>query len=493
MQLIDPSEWQPTGHVTVWQPDAAMTQALSAAPAEDTPLSFLQNDHVKSVLIRRIDGKPHRAYTASSVSLPAPVDKERLTQVINDFLGAHEGLRASIEVDEATVAANLEAGNTFAPLADALQRHLLAAADVSMEPVALPDATAAGANDSTGSLADRLNDYFADTAVSDHFPALAIALIEPDEEPADGQPATAELVLALDHAIGDGISQVVGIMELAMRYMGSEAALAGVERPSYLAYVRDEYAAAATVTPESPGAQLWEECIEFCGGVPRLSLELGLEEGELQPVRIAQGDGPMANPEQLNALRAFAKSKGYSFSTVIYALLGLAHKRLTGKSRYATVTVSSTRGAEYGLSIGWFANFNPLFFDINGDTIEEIIDDVAAAHARMMATLGEPVHASLGSLLMTGKIGPEVFQSPQMVTYLDLSWFPEPEGLNLRLFGGIGQTKNANMWLARQSGSLEMGSQAPDNEVAQTSLANYFGEVQAIVAETVGRLQQDNS
>lgn len=94
MRLMDPSEWHPTGQITVWEPTAEMLDTLQSKQNTEQPLSFLQADHVRSVVARRVTGAAHQAYTASAMYLPWPVDKARLTDSVNAFLGAHEGCDA---------------------------------------------------------------------------------------------------------------------------------------------------------------------------------------------------------------------------------------------------------------------------------------------------------------------------------------------------------------------------------------------------------------
>lgn len=462
MRLIDPSEWNPEGRVTVWDPTREMLDTLRAKEPVEQPLSFLQADHVRAVLANRAAGVKHQAYTAAAIRLPYPVDIDRLTQSLNEYLGAHQGLRCSIEAGEV--------GENGAPT---IVRRLLSAGEVSLEPRSVDDA------DISGNAAEWMRNFFSATAVSDHFPALAAGLIQ------DPEHQTADFVLALDHAVADGLSQAIAVLEIASRYLGQQSPLTQPEQPSFLDYVNREYQVAAQVPADSAGTKLWQECIEFAGGVPRLGFPIGVENNEPQEVAVVPNEGPIADAEQLQALRALAKSRGYSFSTVMYAILALAHKRMSGSDKYATVTVSSTRGKEFALSQGWFCNFNPLFFTVEKDSVEELLDTVAEAQQRMKNTLAEPVHASLNNLITQGVVGPEVFQSPQMVTYMDLSWFSEPEGADLRVFGGVGKTKNANFWVARNPEGLVIGSQSPNNDTARNNVAQYFAEAHKIVQETV--------
>lgn len=457
MRIIDGHDWSPEGTVTTWLPSAAMTAAHADVAEDPTPASFLQTDHVRGVLAGRAQGRAHHAYTCSVATLPGVPDRDRMTRAVNAFVAAHEGLRSTLSV---------EGDTPDGPL----RRRTLPSDAVDLVPAPV-----------TGTVTDLL----ATTAVFDHVPALAVVTVARE----DGR--SFDLLLALDHASGDGISQMTGLLELMARYTGGTAGAAGAAEsageltvgthPSFLDHVRDEQAQAASVSDDSPGVRAWRGLFDLTGGrVPGFPLPTGIVDGEPQPVVGVEGE--LADRDLTGRLRTLARAHGVSFSTVIYAALGLAHARLTGADHYATVVVSATRGRRYALSQGWFCNFTPLYFPVTGTTVEDVLPDVAAAQARMKAALHEPVHASLGHLILSGQVAPSVMGSPQMVTYLDLGWFEEPAGADIRLFTGFGRTVNANLWIHRNADGLGVGCQAPDNPTARESVDTYVATVRDILA-----------
>ena len=153
--------------------------------------------------------------------------------------------------------------------------------------------------------------------------------------------------------------------------------------------------------------------------------------------------------------------------------------------------VNSTRGKKYATSQGWFCNFNPLTFDITGETLDDILPTVAEAQQKMREVLYEPVHASIMPLLAAGAVDASIFDIPQLVTYMDLSWFTEPEGSNIRLLTGTGKTKNASLWVFRNPDGLLVGSQAPDNPVAAESLQTFFHAFRDAVQDAVQNAASD--
>ncbi|MGP9723038.1 condensation domain-containing protein [Corynebacterium sp. AOP40-9SA-29] len=455
MRIIDARDWAPEGTVTTWLPSDAMKETAQKAQDDPTPASFLQSDHVRGVLAARGQGRTHHAYTGSVATLPGVPDAARMTRAVNAFVAAHEGLRSGLSV----------AGD--APQ-EPIERRTLPAAAVDLVATGVPGVP--GVPNVPGAITELL----ASTAVFDHVPALVVATVAREDA------ASFDLLFALDHASGDGLSQMTGLLELIARYNGATPDTT----PSFLDYVRDEYARAASVHDDSPGVRAWRDMFAVTDGrVPGFPLPTGVVDGVPQPAVGWASDGALADRDTTARLRDLARAHQVSFSTVVYAALGVAHARLTGQEHYATVVVAATRGRIYALSQGWFCNFTPLFFPVSTDGVTAVLPDAAAAQARMKEALDEPVHASLGHLIGTGQVDASVMGSPQMVTYLDLGWFDEPANADVRLFTGVGRTANANLWISRNDAGLGLACQAPDNPTARESVRTYVATVREVLAE----------
>jgi hypothetical protein len=463
MRIIDGRTWHPEGTVIAWLSAPSMTAASDAAADDPTPASFLQADHVRGVLAQRAQGAPHRAFTCSVTTLPGTPDRDRITGVVNDFVAAHEGLRSSLTVD-----GDVQNGT--------IRRRTVPFEDVSLVPVVI-DGDGESDGDGTGDLID----VVASAAVFDNVPAMVVMIVAQD----DGR--AFELFLALDHSAGDGVSQMIGLLELKARYLGQDVpGLTDDRHPGFPGYVDGELEAATTVGDDSPGVAAWREFFAATGGViPDFPLPTGIVDGQSQPVVSLVDEVGLADAGTLAKLSELAAEHETGLSSVIYAALGLAHKRLTGENVYATVVVSSTRGREYQFSQGWFCNFSPLSFSVEGETVGEIIETVKSAQKRMKETLREPVHASLGHLIARGEVDPTVMVSPQMVTFLDMSWFEDTQGTDIRLFTGMGRTTNASLWITRNSRGLGLASQAPDNPIAREPLATYTAAVHGVLSDSV--------
>ncbi|MEJ4113532.1 acyltransferase [Corynebacterium kroppenstedtii] len=479
MKAIESKEWVIDGTLTVWEPSEQMAAAPSHAPTDPTPPSFLQKDHIRGVLAHRAHGDTHRAYTCAVANIPGPLDADAMTTAINDFVRSHEGLRSTFAVTAGQADAAGQLAGEFGGAS--VERTTVPASAIDLIPRVLArrdelDSLGGNAN-------DLLNDYLPTHAIFDHFPGFVIGTVD------KGQ--TCEVFYAVDHAFGDGLSLCVGILEIMARYTGTPVpGLVEDTHPSFVEYTREEYQRAAAVTPDSPGATLMREFIEVNGGAPHFPLPIGIENNEPQPVKETQAGYTLADAHDVKTLRAVAHDHGVSFSTVVFALLALAEHKAAHTDRYSTIVVSSTRGKKYATSQGWFCNFNPLTFDIKGDTLHEVLPAVAEAQQKMRDILYEPVHASIMPLLSTGVVDASIFDSPQLVTYMDLSWFAEPEGANIRLLTGTGNTKNASLWVFRNPDGLVVGSQAPDNPTAAESFRTFFRAFRDAVHDAVQAAEQ---
>ncbi|MFT4127139.1 MAG: condensation domain-containing protein [Gordonia sp. (in: high G+C Gram-positive bacteria)] len=449
MSLIAAADWSPApGRILEWRPTESTLAAAAAAPPHPVGPSFLQRDHINGVLAQRAQGREHRGFTCSALTVDEDLDESRMTQAITGFLCAHEGLRSSFTIADGQIV-----------------RYVLAAADIGLAVVPAPE------TDAHAHLARRLPE----DAVFDAFPGIAVGVIT--------RPGSFDLYLGVDHAFGDGGSQVLGPAEIIARYRGETSPITG-PHGSHIDYTASEYETAATVSAASEPVSIWREVLTAAGGtIPAFPLPLGVDD-EPQPVAIKRAE--LADPTATAALGRLAAAHGTSLIAVVHAALALTERELAGREWYSTATVLSTRKAEHQYSQGWYCNFAPIGFRIVGNDFACVVDDAARALAQAKSAAQIPVHAALGVLLAEGSIDPAVVASPQMVTYLDLGWFPVPENTrDLAVFTGEGRTRNASLWISRDRRGLSIATQHPDNPTAAAAVGRHFDTVRTVLAAAV--------
>lgn len=457
MRIVAAAHWQPgPGALLDWTPTPATVAAAAAAPRHRVGPSFLQRDHIGGVLSGRAEGRTHRGYTCSAITVTEDLDVARMTAALTAFVRAHEGLRC-----------------TFRTGGGDVTRHVVAPADVELAAVPV------------GSGIDvhrHLDDRLPRDAVFDTFPAVAFGAIS--------RPGSFDLYFAMDHAFGDGGSQMLGLIEIVTRYRaarddGSPQLDLPTHFGSHVDHTATELARAAELTPESASVRVWRDVLGG-NGLPRFPLPLGLDGHRPAPVRIHTE--PLADAPDTAALAGLADDLGVGVTTLLYAALALTERELAGRTHYRTAAVLSTRGSgRHRWSQGWYCNFVPIAFDVEGERLADVVPAAAAAVATAKSMIGDPVHGAVAVLVAGGDLDPEAVASPQMVTYLDFRWFSDLPGVDdIVLFTGEGQTRNASLWITRDAGGLRIASQRPDNAVAAESVSRYMATLRAVLADAVG-------
>lgn len=467
MRLAAAAQWRPApGIIVEWLPTDATRDAATAAPPHPVGPSFLQRDHINAVVAGRAMGREHRGYTCGCITVAEDLDVDRMTGAISAVVHAHKGLRS-----------------TFTESAGQITRRLIPAADFAVYPAydnaVEPDPRAA--------ILARLPKR----AVFDAVPGVAFGAITRN--------GSFDLYYAMDHAFGDGSSQVLGIVEILSRYQGAtDGDIFGDAEPgSHIEYTAAEYERAAAMTAESPAVAAWREALAIAGRrLPAFPLPLGLPADNSEAtVPVYVQCEQLLDAETTTALAELAKRSGAKFTAILYAGLALTEKLLAGRHAYATATVLSTRGLSTGegqghkphtMSQGWYCNFAPISFAIDGDSIESILPAAAAAVEQAKGITTDPVHGALAALMAEDAVDPTALGSPQMVNFLDFRWFPELTNTSeLLVFTGQGRTRNASIWLTRSADGLRINSQRPDNAVAAASVTRYFQTLRDVLSSAV--------
>lgn len=452
MRIVARREWTPRGgHVIDWVADEhTVAAATIAAAGEPHPVgpSFLQRDHITAVAATRASGRTHRAYTCAAVTVAGTLDEPRMTLALNGFLRDHHGLRS-----------------TFRTSGNEITRHVVDAQDIALR--------AHHRDIADHEIAGHVDMRLSSEAVFDSFPGVIFGAIVRDD--------SSDLYFGIDHAFGDGSSQVIGLAEILARYGGQDVPVAG----SHIDYVAAEFAAATQVRPTSPELDEWVEALRPTGGrLPAFALDLGLDDGEPQPVRIRRAQ--LADADDAEAIAHAASAAGTGFTAAVYAALAVTDRHLSGRDSYCTATVLSTRSAEHTSSQGWYCTFAPVAFDVRGADAVDVLADAADGLARARRLARTPAHAALRHLIAARRLDPAVLASPQMVSYLDFRWFPgQRELADAVLFTGEGRTRNASLWISRDHDGLWIATQCPDNPVARESVTRYFDTLRATLATMV--------
>ncbi|SFS52661.1 condensation domain-containing protein [Saccharopolyspora flava] len=468
MKLAAMADWRTApGRVLRWSPTPAARVAAADAPVDPGPPSDLQSDHLGAF---RALGR-NRAWTGVATDVDGDLDRDAMTRALRRLVRTHGGFRTWFDLSGPE------------PV-----RHLVPAEAVDFEVEEVP----VDGGDWDAALQEHLTSRFDEECTPDSWPGFAFGVVE--------RPGGFGLFWGCDHAFTDGASQILLGSELADLYAAELAAPGGPEvvegalpkpeeRGDFRDYVEEQRKAATDFTAESPEVREWLRMVSSHGNrLPRFPLPLGLEEGEKAPVRIRtltflEGD-------EVTAFDRACKAAGARISGGVFAAVAAAERELAGRDHYFGMTVLSTRDrGPYSRSQGWFCTFAPVEFEVGDAGFGELAHRAqdALRHAKQLARA--PIHLVVDTLLRTGTCTPADIGSPQLLSYLDLRWFPgagrpaDERGVH---FTGTGRTSNASMWINRDADSLYLLAQVPDTAQARETVETYHGRLREIFRSAAG-------
>lgn len=461
MILARLSDWRTApGAVVVFGPTARSRAAAERSPVDPAPASFLQADHVGAYAARVRDGGEHRAWTGIATEIDGPLDREALARALTRLARTHEGFRSWFDLT-----------------ANGATRHVVPSDDVEHTVVAEKALDTSSWDDA---LHVHMVEQFTADCRPDAWPGYSLGVVERADDFA--------IFWGCDHAFTDGASQIMVASELADLYAAELAepggpAVNGGLLPGpdlagdFGAFAASERERAATYTPTSPEVVAWTELVAANGGrLPSFPLDLGLEPGQTAPVQLEDVDA--LTGDAIAQFDARCRAAGGRLIAGIFAAVAATEHELAGREKYFGVTVLGTRAdGPYAMAQGWFCTFAPVAFDVAGHAdFDSLIGAAHGALARGKAISQMPVHVALAEMIRTGVVRPESLGSPQLLSYLDLSWFPgvgrpgHDRGVH---FTGAGRTANASIWVNKYPGRLQVGMQYPDTPEAHASTELY--------------------
>lgn len=456
--------WTPDGGTLLeWHPRSAAAQRAAAAPVAAGPLSFLQENHLRSTHAARQGGSEHKAYLGSATDIDGELDRAAMTRALEAFVARHEGLRTWFRLD----------GNDITRL--------------RVEDEALDfEVTVAGEFTESHEFRRYIHGRFGGEATAMSWPGFAFGAIS--------RPGGFTIYYGCDHALSDGASQALALAEIAELYEaqvdGRPAdAFASSPTGSFLDYARMENELTQSFSAKSPEVVEWLDIFRHGGGVmPGFPLDMGLEPGETAPVRPIELN--LLDTDGIAAFDRVCKAAGASFLSGVYAAVAITEYELAARTDYFGISVLATRlVADYGLSQGWFCNFAPVAFGVaDVGSFTELLPAALAGYNRAKRLAVVPAQSVIGALLNSGAALEDVTASPNLLSYIDFRRFPGDGRAAYErgvLFTGEGRTANASMWFNRDHDRFYLGSQTPDTTLAQLQVKRYHEHLWSVFDRVV--------
>ncbi|MGN2639397.1 condensation domain-containing protein [Nocardia takedensis] len=459
MIITASANWSPDpGTVIEWRATRSARDAAAVAHPDEGHPSFLQENHVRAMGARR--GGAHHGYLAVATEVDGRLDSTAMATALRAFTRRHAGLRTWLREADGVVT-----------------RFRIPSAAVDFEPCEI-GATPGGARSR-----EHLLDRCAREATVTSWPGFVVGAI--------ARADCFTLYYACDHALSDGISQALVLPELLELYRaettGTPARLVPVG--GFPDYAEDERRRADEYHRDHPVIREWVDLFTDHGGrMPSCPVDLGLEPGATAPMRPIEFD--LLDAPDTDAFAAVCRSAGVRFVAGVLAAVAVADHEIAGRAGYYGMIVTSTRDGEHLAGQGWYCNFAPVAFAIDGNpTFRDLLAAAQAGYDRAQRLTAAPARSVITALLGAGADPTRVAASPHLLSYIDFRRFPgagtAPYDRGV-LFTGEGPTGNASLWINRDHRHLYLGCQSPDTALAQQRLAPYHARLREVFA-TVAR------
>ncbi|RCV51961.1 condensation domain-containing protein [Marinitenerispora sediminis] len=438
------------GLVTEWR--AVPGTDPGALSDDPRPPSYLQEAHLRRVVVDREVHIRAPTWLATVFDLPGPVDPVALNAAFRRWIGRHETLRSA-----------------FRHSAGELRLRTLAPEDVAVRSNVVGD-MAEGAE-----IARYLDDLFDRATDPLHWPSYAFATVSRAD--------STTVCLAFDHVNVDGYSILLVAHEIhelyAAEVSGTPAALGEVG--SYVDFGSAERTQAAALGGDHPVIRRWREFLGPAGdGLPRFPAEVRSVPGE--PARQSGRCEWLLAPGEADAVEAACRAGRGTLFTGVLAAAALAGAELSGAPVFRTVVPFHTRSKTWwSASLGWYIGLAPLeltlpehggFHDLvraAGRAAREVRPMAKVPFARVCELLGAPLRPRF------------------VLSYMDLRATPGsqrwPEWNARACYARVASRDEVYVWINRTHEGVYATCRYPSSGHAAEHVPRYVDAIRRILGE----------
>jgi mycolipenoyl-CoA---2-(long-chain-fatty acyl)-trehalose mycolipenoyltransferase / long-chain-acyl-CoA---trehalose acyltransferase len=444
------------GSVVSWAPSAATLAKAKDAPANTTPASYMQAEHLRSWLDFAAKGVDMSRLCIATWEMPGQCDVRAMTHVINSHLKRHDTFHSWFEYidDENIVRRTIDnpAAIKFVPT----KHGELAPEELQGLVMATPD-----------------------PLQWDSFRFLIIQ-----------HPGHFTFCLSIDHVNIDATYPSVLLPEIGLMYdalVGGGAPLALPKAGSYLDYCDRQHQYLSSLTAESPEVKAWIEYFEGNSGtLPDCPVSLGDGSGVCDFMSLT-----LLDKKQTAAFESVCVSEGARFSGGVFACAGLIERELNGVDTYYGYVVTDIRTTpEDFMTSGWITGFVPITVPVDPSSFG---NTVRAAQASFDSGR-ELAKVPMGRVL---ELAPWL-QRPErrvpLLFHIDLGIPPfsalvteRLEGLNARVFQDGGAPAQFDIRVTRLENETRAVVLFPDNPVARESVTQFLAALKSVYVRVAER------
>lgn len=448
------------GRVVSWHPTPAARAKMRDAPVSAVPVSYQQEQHIRTFLRRRADGADMARLNVPAWDMPGQCDLRAMSHVLNAYLRRHDTYHSRFELAPDDTVVRRTIGNPRDLKLVATEHGEMTACQWRAHVLATPDPLQW---DCFG---------FGIIQRKDHF----------------------TFYISVDHVHTDALFMSLVLVEVHMMYhalVNGGAPIPLQEPGSYDDYCLRQRQYVSALTLESPEVREW---IRFAdhndGALPQFPLPLG------DPGGLCAGDMmvvQLLDAAQSRRFDAVCTSAGVRFSGGVLACAALAEHEFTGEPVHRLITPTTTRRtpAEF-VTTGWFTGLVPVTTQVHPASFAETARSAQASFDGGIGLAHVPFHRVLELAA-----GQRTLRSPgpgvAMVSYLDAALPPlsptviaEWEGMNGKIFCDSRSADQVGIWINRTERQTVVTVAFPDNPVARESVQNYLHVLQHVFLTVLG-------
>ncbi|MFI1917432.1 condensation domain-containing protein [Nocardia sp. NPDC020380] len=320
------------GTLTLWRAELEPGHDWTT---DERPLASVHVRHCKET--DSADPRPGRGRWIGTIfEMDAPLDAEHWRETVRLWHARHEGLRTTLGRHDVAEPQRLVCAPDAVTITD--------------EPV--PGLTAPEA----------VNEYLTDALELRLSPLIWPHCLLATVDHGD---SGFTVLVAADHSVMDAYSQAIVILELRALYrsvVAGEPARESVTFGSSADFAAYERNAAAALTAQCDGVQLWRRFLDGSGGMlPRF--EPAITPGSATHSETAQTSisRKLLSLSELEAVEAGVTARGHRLTVAVFTALAVAYRRSFGYiSMRAIMPISTRPDLKWLESMGWFVNVVPI-------------------------------------------------------------------------------------------------------------------------------------
>ncbi|WIM88719.1 condensation domain-containing protein [Candidatus Mycobacterium wuenschmannii] len=449
-------DWVPDpGSVVSWGPTPATLTKAAEAPANPTPPSYMQAEHLRSWLDFAAKGVDMSRLCIATWEIPGQCDVRAMTHVINTHLKRHDTFHSWFEYSGE----------------DIVRRTIDNPAAIKFVPIKHGEMTP-----------DELQSLAMATPDPLQWDSFRFMIIQ--------HPNHFTFCISIDHINIDATYPSVLLPEIQMQY----AALAGGGAPlvlpkagSYLDYCDRQHQYLSSLTVESPEVKAWIEYFESNSGtLPDCPVSLGDGSGICDLMSLT-----LLDQKQTAAFESVCVSAGARFSGGVFACAALTERELNGVDTYYGYVVTDIRSTpEDFMTSGWITGFVPITVPISPRSFDETVRAAQSSFdsGRELAKVPFARVLDLAPWLQRpDRRVPLMFHIDLGIPPFSALVTEKLEGLNARIFQDGGAPAQFDIRVTRLENETRAVVLFPDNPVARESVTQFLTLLKSVYVRVAER------